>query len=393
MKKKLIPVVVVVVVVALVAWLVFGWLRRPVSPGIVVSGNIELTEIAVSFKVPGKLAELHVDEGASVKRGMLIARLDSVQIRGQRDRDHAVSQAAESGYRQLLTAISLQKETLAADMQLRQAEIRQAQAHLDEMLAGSRGQEVAQARAALDDARTQHALAARDWKRAQQLFAKEDISAAQRDQYRTQYERAGAQVKQIEERLALVVEGPRKERIEAARAQLDRANAALRLSASARLELQRKQQELDARRAEIDRAKAQVAVVDSQIDDTVATSPVDGVVLVKSAEPGEVLAAGTPAVTIGDIDHPWVRAYVTETDLGRVKLGGKVKVTTDSYPGKVYNGRVSFISSEAEFTPKQIQTEEERVKLVYRIKIAVENPQRELKSNMPVVAELELDKP
>ncbi len=392
MKKRIIPVV-AVVAVALVVWLVFGWLRRPVSSGIVVSGNIELTEIAVSFKVPGKLAELHVDEGASVKRGMLIARLDSEQIRRQRDRDHAVSQAAESGYRTWLTAISLQKETLAADLQLRQAEVRQAKAHLDEMLAGSRSQEVAQARAALDDARTQHALAARDWERAQQLFAKEDISAAQRDQYRTQYERTEAQVKQIGERLALVVEGPRKEQIEVARAQLDRANAALRLSASARLELQRKQQELDARRAEIDRAKAQVAVVDSQINDTVATSPVDGVVLVKSAEPGEVLAAGTPAVTIGDIDHPWVRAYVKETDLGRVKLGGKVKVTTDSYAGKVYNGHVSFIASEAEFTPKQIQTEEERVKLVYRIKIEVENPQRELKSNMPVVAELELDKP
>jgi HlyD family secretion protein len=167
----------------------------------------------------------------------------------------------------------------------------------------------------------------------------------------------------------------------------------LRLNESARLELRRKQQELEARRAEIDRAKAQVAVVDSQINDTVATSPVDGVVLVKSAEPGEVLAAGTPAVTIGDIDHPWVRAYVQETDLGRVKLGGKVKVTTDSYPGRIYNGHVSFIASEAEFTPKQIQTEEERVKLVYRIKIEVENPQRELKSNMPVVAELELGKP
>jgi HlyD family secretion protein len=392
MKKKIIPIV-VVIVVALVAWLVIGRLRRPDSSRIVVSGNIELTEIAVSFKVPGKLAELHVEEGASVKRGMLIARLDSDQIHRQRDRDHAAEQGAESAYQQLLTAISLQKETLAADIQLRQAEVRQAKAHLDEMLAGSRSQEVAQARAALDDARTQYAQAERDWKRAQQLFAKEDISTAQRDQYRTQYERTAAQVKQIEERLALVVEGPRKEQIEAARAQLDRANAALRLSASARLELQRKQQELDARRAEIDRAKAQVAVVDSQIDDTVAVSPVDGVVLVKSADPGEVLAAGTPAVTLGDIDHPWVRAYVKETDLGRVKLGGKVKVTTDSYPGKVYNGHVSFISSEAEFTPKQIQTDEERVKLVYRIKMEVENPQRELKSNMPVVAELDLDKP
>jgi len=391
MKKRLIPVV-VVLAVALAAWLAYRWLRPQDSSAIKVSGNLELTEVAISFKVSGKLTELHVDEGASVKRGMLIARLDSDQIRRQRDRDQAATVAAGSGYRQLETAIALQKETLAADTQLRRAEVRQAKAHLDELLAGSRSQEVAQARAALDDARTQHAQAERDWKRAQQLFAKEDISAAQRDQYRTQYERAAALLRQMEERLALVVEGPRKEQIEAARAQLERAGAALRLSESARLELQRKQQELEARRADIDRAKAQVAVVDSQIDDTVAISPVDGVVLVKSADPGEVLAAGTPAVTIGDIDHPWVRAYVGETDLGRVKLGGSVKVTTDSYPGKVYNGRIAFISSDAEFTPKQIQTEEERVKLVYRIKIEVENPRRELKSNMPVVAEIELDK-
>jgi HlyD family secretion protein len=118
---------------------------------------------------------------------------------------------------------------------------------------------------------------------------------------------------------------------------------------------------------------------------------VDGVVLVKSADVGEVLASGTTIVTVGDIDHPWLRGYVNETDLGRVKLGSKVKVTTDSYPGKVYDGRVTFISSDAEFTPKQIQTAEERVKLVYRVKIEMDNPRHELKSNMPADAEIVLD--
>jgi HlyD family secretion protein len=96
-------------------------------------------------------------------------------------------------------------------------------------------------------------------------------------------------------------------------------------------------------------------------------------------------------VTIGDIEHPWLRGYVNESDLGKVKLGSPVRVTTDSYKGKVYNGRVSFISSEAEFTPKQIQTQQERVKLVYRIKIEVENPAHELKSNMPADAEILLE--
>ena len=111
----------------------------------------------------------------------------------------------------------------------------------------------------------------------------------------------------------------------------------------------------------------------------------------KAADVGEVLAAGMTVVTVGDIDHPWLRAYINETDLGRVKLGAKARITTDSYPGKVYEGRVSFIASEAEFTPKQIQTQEERVKLVYRIKIDVDNPRHELKSNMPADAEIPLE--
>jgi HlyD family secretion protein len=93
-------------------------------------------------------------------------------------------------------------------------------------------------------------------------------------------------------------------------------------------------------------------------------------------------------VTIGDLEHPWLRAYINETDLGRVKVGQKVNLTTDSFKGKVYHGTISFIASDAEFTPKQIQTKEERVKLVYRIKIDVDNSSHELKLNMPVDAEI-----
>jgi HlyD family secretion protein len=116
----------------------------------------------------------------------------------------------------------------------------------------------------------------------------------------------------------------------------------------------------------------------------------DGVVLTKNVELGEVVNAGVPILTIGDTARPWLRAYLTEKQLGRVKLGDKVKVTTDSFPGKVYIGRVTFIASEAEFTPKQIQTPEERVKLVYRIKVELDNPNQELKLNMPVDAVIDL---
>jgi HlyD family secretion protein len=167
-----------------------------------------------------------------------------------------------------------------------------------------------------------------------------------------------------------------------------RARALLKMSEANALEIQRRGQELSTRRAEMERSKANLQLIGTQLSDTASYSPVDGVVLVKTADVGEVLAPGTSVVTVGDIDHPWLRGYINETDLAKVKIGSKARVTTDSYPGKVYNGRVSFIASEAEFTPKQIQTQQERVKLVYRVKIDVENPNHELKSNMPADAEI-----
>jgi HlyD family secretion protein len=188
-----------------------------------------------------------------------------------------------------------------------------------------------------------------------------------------------------------VLAGPRSEQIEAAAAQVERARASLKMAESNTLEIKRREQELPLRRAEIARAKANLTLMETQLAETTVHSPVDGVVLVKAADIGEVLAAGTTIITIGDIDHPWLRAYINQTDLGKVKLGMKVDVTTDSYPDKAYKGHVSFIASEAEFTPKQIQTKEERVKLVYRIKIDLDNPKHELKSNMPADAVLILE--
>jgi HlyD family secretion protein len=148
---------------------------------------------------------------------------------------------------------------------------------------------------------------------------------------------------------------------------------------------------VDTRKAQIEQARAQVAYMDTVIADGTVTAPLGGVILEKSAEIGEVVAAGTTIATLGDIHKPWLRGYIRQQDQGRVKLGMKVRVTTDSYPDKIYEGRLSYIASEAEFTPKQIQTPEERVKLVYRIKVEVENPRQELKLNMPASAEILLD--
>jgi len=390
MKKRLIPVI-LVVVLAIAGGILWSQRNgRDEARRIRLSGNMELTQVDISFKVAGKLIERAVNEGDTVKRGQLIARIDQVQTMRQNQAQQASVQSAQMQLSQSATSIAWQQATNEADIELRKADIRQAQANLEQLLNGSRPEEIQQAQAAVADARTQAEQARLDWERAQTLYKNDDISTAQRDQYQARFNSTAALLRQAEERFAVVKEGPRKEEIAAARAALARAQAALKVTEANALEVKRKQEDLAARKAEMERAQAQLGVTESQLDDTSVSSPIDGVVLVKSAEIGEVLAAGTTVVTIGDLDHPWLRGYIKETDLGRVKLGQKVKLTTDSYRGKEYWGHVSFIASEAEFTPKQIQTAEERVKLVYRIKIDVDNSSHELKSNMPVDAEIEL---
>ena len=389
MKKRL-PIILLVAAagIGLYLWRT-GYFAGP-RTSIQVSGNLELTLVDLSFKTAGRMTELTVREGDAVKKGQVIARLDAAQLEQQKARDIAAIAGAQSAYDQLKTTIEFQQATIDSDIATRQAELAQAQARLDELNAGSRTQEIQQAESQVNEARAQVDLARADWDRAQTLYKDQDISTSQFDQARTKFSAANAVLAQAEQRYALVKEGPRKEEIAGARAQLARTLGAVRTAEANRIELRRKEQELVARRAEIDRARAQAGITQAQLADTVIASPIDGVVLVKSTEPGEVIAAGTTIVSIGDIDHPWLRAYVGETDLGRVKLGTPVKLTTDSYPAKTYMGAVSFISSEAEFTPKQIQTKEERVKMVYRIKVEVDNPNQELKNNMPVDAEIPL---
>jgi HlyD family secretion protein len=319
---------------------------------------------------------------------MVIARLDREQLLRQRETAQAALETAQATLTEAQSALQWQRETMQADLQLKNADLSAAQSQLLQLKNGARPQEIQQAHAAVAAAQSQYDQASKDWERAQTLYKAEDISTSQYDAFRSRFEGTEANLKQVKEQAGLVEAGPRSETIEGASAQVARAQASLKMGQANSIETTRREQEITARRADIERARAQLALVDSQLVDTIAVSPIDGMVLVKAADVGEVLAPGTSVVTVGDIDHPWLRAYIREQDLGRVKVGSQAHVTTDSFPGKTYDGRVSFISSEAEFTPKQIQTAEERVKLVYRIKIDIDNPRHELKSNMPADAEI-----
>ena len=386
-----------IVPILLIAAVAFGgyywWNAREAAANanrIQFSGNMELTQADLSFKIAGRLVELNVREGDFVKKGQVIAKIDAIQTQRTKEREEASLGVARSNLTTSKTSIAMEKETVESDIQLKQADVRAAKAKLDELLAGSRPQEIQQADAAVNDAAAQVEQARLDWERAQKLFANEDISRAQYDQFRTRNQSAQMQLRQVQQRAGLVKEGPRKEDIENARAQLQRAQASLRMSEANRMEVKRREQDLSARESDIQRAQAQVSISESQLDDTTLVAPMDGVVLIKSAEMGEVVAAGATVVSIGDLARPWVRGYIGAKDLDRIAIGQTAQVTSDS--GKAYTGKVSFVASEAEFTPKQIQTKDERQKLVYRIKVDVKNDKLELKNNMPVDTVIELAK-
>jgi HlyD family secretion protein len=196
--KKVIRIVLLLAVVGGGYWY---WQNRNKQPAnrIALSGNLELTQVDLSFKIPGKVVELNVREGDWVKKGQVIAKLDSVQLSEQRSRDRATVIAAQSQKQQLQTSIDYQKATVESEVASRRAEAAQAQARLDELLAGSRPQEIQQAQAAVMDAKAANEFAQRDFERAETLYKNEDISRQQHDQARTKVETTTAALRQAEQ--------------------------------------------------------------------------------------------------------------------------------------------------------------------------------------------------
>lgn len=271
MNKKIIPVIVLILVVAgVLVWFVRN---RAINnrDRISVSGNVEVTEVQVSFMTAGRVLERMVDEGQVVKAGDVVARLDRVELEQVLEQARAASAVAEAEAGRMCLEFARQKELFG------------------KKVIASREFEIAQAAGAIAEARIKESGAA-------------------------------------------------------------------------------------------------LALAETRLGYAALTSPVAGVVLSKAIESGEYVFPGTTVVTIGNLEQVWIRAYINETDLGRVKVGQAARVTADTYHGKSYPGKVAFISSEAEFTPKNVQTAKERVKLVYRIKINVANPAMELKPGMPADA-------
>ena len=315
------------VIVLLAAGLAVTWASRRWSTDgpLAVTGTIEALQVDISPRIAGRIVERPVREGDRVRRGQLLVRLDA--------------------------------EELEADVRRAEAAARAAQARLRDLRAGARSQELDEARANLRNATATRVWTERDFKRAQALYGKDLVAMAEVDRARQAYEVAVEQQTAATERLELLRAGPRADAVAAAE-------------------------------ADVAQARASLAMTTKRLAEMRLVSPVDGVVLHKHMEVGETVNPGVAILTLVDPSDMWLRAYVPETDVGRVKIGQGAAISVDAFPGKTFAGTVTEIASQAEFTPKNVQTKKERVNLVFRVKIAVQNADGTLKPGLPADAEL-----
>ena len=393
MKKRL-RIIIPLLIVVIVGINLYNYLKnREDAATLKFSGNIEVTEAQMSFRTPGRLAERLVEEGDTVQTGQVLARLD------KSDQSIAVAQAeANLAYAEAVLA-ELLAGSRTEDIDRAGARVVQARESLTELQRGSRIEEVeraraeqASAKAAEQSAIVQLDQAKTDFDRYTSLYKDGSVSKTVLETYQTglktaenRVKEAAARTRASSEGLSLLKAGPRIEQIDRMAAALKQAEAEYAL-----IKAGSRKESIDQARAKVRVALEGVNQARQQLAYTELVAPMDGVVLSTAAEAGEYLNPASPVLTLGQIAKPWLRAYIHEKDLGRIRLNQEVKVHTDSFPDRSYPGRVSYISSQAEFTPKTVQTFEERVKLMYRIKVALANPESELKPGMPADGRIDL---
>lgn len=293
-------------------------------------GNVDIREVQLAFEDGGRISSLFVDEGARVKAGQMVAALDPQRFQFEVDR--------------LTSEVAAQAETLTR------------------MRNGSRPQEIEKAKAALDATKAELKEARLNFDRKQVLLVTNRISQQEVDSAKARVESLEAASHAAADELSLVTEGPRREDISAAEAKLQALNAARDLA---------KRRQNDSR----------------------LLAPADGIIRNRILETGAMAAPGAPVFTLALTNPLWVRAYVNEPDLGKIREGMAVQIHTDSYPDKAYQGWLGFISSTAEFTPKTVETTELRTKLVYRARILACDPGNELRQGMPVTVNVDTKAP
>jgi HlyD family secretion protein len=398
MRRRVRSVISVVLVAAVVLAFWYATSRRgALPPGrIPANGTIETTEVDVTARIAAKVVALPFREGDSVRAGEFVVALDDSDLRAALQQAEEARRAAQASLDELLAGTRLEEIARArAQYQAAREARQQAQARLDLVKAGPRVEEVEQLRAAVRQAEVSLRTAETELVRTKGLAEKGALPTQQVDLLQAQRDVAAAQLDAARQRLLQAERGARLEDLHAAQAavaqadsQAEAARAALDLALAGP-----RPETIAAARARVAQAEAAVQAAKVQLGYTRITSPLDGTVTLRNLEPGELVIPGLPILRIAALDRVWLRVFISETDLGRVKHGQRAAVTTDTYPNQQYRGRVIEIAEEAEFTPRNVQTREERQKLVFGVKIEVENPKHELKPGMPADATIAVGEP
>ncbi len=405
---------VLLLAVSMLSWAGWHLYEERASAGrLFGSGSIEATQVDVSPKVAGRVIKLTVDEGDPVKAGQVLAELEPQEASAQVAQARGAVVQAEAKLLQAQQAVTTQQQVTSAQVSQAEAQVESVATGLPQaetallMEERTAREAVSAAQAQLNSAQAQTGSArsalvkARaDLGRQKALFAQGAVAAEQVDAAQAAYDAAVAQDRSAAEGVAqtranlasaranlMQVEIKRKD-VEAARANVAEAQAGLRNARSGYTVIAQRQQDLAAARAALAQAQANLRYLQVIAAHNTILSPRNAVVQVKNVEQGEVVAAGTALYTLVDPLDIWLRAYIPQDQIGRVRVGQVAHVSVDSFPGRVFEGHVIAISSKGEFTPGNVQTRGDRVKLVFSVKIRLDNRDGSLKPGMPADAEI-----
>jgi HlyD family secretion protein len=342
------------------------------------SGTIETREIQVGSKIGGRVTEVAVEEGEMVNAGTLLVRFESNDLTAQR------VQAEADVNQQRANLEKLERGNRPEEIQQAEANASALRASLDAARNGPRTQDIAQAHADYEAAQADAVNAQADFERMQKLVGTDTISRMEFDSYRGKRDSTAKKAESARERFAELQAGTRHEDLQAAEAHYQQAQAALTLSRKGS-----RSEDIEAARDALAAAQAHVADIDVSLAEAQLAAPAEGIVETVSVRPGDLVSAGRIVLTMLEPTQLWVKVYVPETDLSRVKLGQAARVTVDGMPGHTFTGHVRQIASAAEFLPRNVQTPDDRQHQVFGVKVYVDNVNGTLKSGMSASAKLQ----
>ncbi len=350
------------------------------------SGTIEATHAELAFQVSGRIVDVLVDEGEFVERDQILAVLDQSEYEARHEQAKANLERAVKNLQRAEMVLEVNKKTLPDEVARAEAGVKVLLAQLKELEAGYREQDIERARLAFLTSKDIMEESRKNKVRYERLFQRGTVSEKEWDSVKLRYETAVKDFEKARETLAMLEEGVRKETIEAARARVAEGKAVLEQAKSNLMKIDAAEKEVETANAQVKAARSAVELAKIQLTYTQLRAPFKGIITTRNMEPGEVVLPGREVMTLSDLSTVELKIFVDETEIGKIKPGQRVEVRVDTFPDKVYIGKVSFISPEGEFTPKIIQTHKERVKLVYLVKVSIPNQDLELKSGMPADA-------